>query len=248
MIRQCLAQVPKEGKHRAKARIERGTPDDIFVSKLAGVKLDQAKQNTEEVKNNVTFNQSIERSLLSGGRTNYIQICAPFELYALTRLIKPKHVVEVGVSAGVSTAYLLHGLQKNGQGGVLHSIDLPEIQSRDLSAKQMLRASWALPPGKKSGWAVPKYLKKFWDLRLGRSSEVLPILVKEIHAIHLFVYDTPYEIDEAIVDFALVDKKLRKGSVALADNCLTPISWWARKRNAIIYQRKSSGFRGFRIA
>lgn len=242
------AHLTREENNHVRAKIERGSPDDVFVSKLSNAKLDLVREITKEAKNNLTFRQLIERTLATGGRANYIQICAPFELYALTRLIHPKHVVEVGVSAGVSTAYLLLGLQKNGQGGILHSIDLPEIQSKDLSTKQIRRASWALPPGKKSGWAVPAYLKKFWDLRLGRSSEILPILVNEIDMIDLFVYDTPYEIDEAIGDFTVANKKVRKGSVILADNCQVPISWWARKRRATIYQRKNSGPRGFRIA
>jgi hypothetical protein len=243
MTRDHVALVSKEEKNKPRPRIERGSPDDFFVSKLAKVKLDLAKENTDEAKNDITFKQLIERTLLTGGRTSYIQICAPFELYALTRLIKPKHVVEVGVSAGVSTSYLLLGLQKNGEGGVLHSIDLPEIQTRVIRG-----ASWALPPGKKSGWAVPSHLKKSWDLRLGKSSEILPTLVKEIDAINLFIYDVPYEIDEAIGDFGIVNDKLRKGSVALADNCLVPISWWAKKRRATLHGRKNSGFRGFRVS
>ena len=243
MTRDHLSLVTKEEENRPKPRIERGSPDDVFVSKLANVNLDLARKNTEDARNNFEFNQLIGRTLATGGRTNYIQICAPFELYALTRLIQPKHVVEVGVSAGVSTAYLLLGLQKNGKSGVLHSIDLPVIQTREIKG-----ASWALPLGKKSGWAVPRYLKKSWDLRLGRSSEILPNLVKEIDVIDLFVYDVPYEIDEAISDFTVVNKKLRKGSIVLADNCLVPISWWARKRKAILHKRKNSGFRGFRVA
>jgi hypothetical protein len=139
------------------AKIERGAPDDNFVSKLANVKLELAKEMNGEASRDLAFKQSIQVKLAAGGRSNYVQICAPFELYALTRLVKPKHVVEVGVSAGVSTAYLLFGLLKNDQDGILHSIDLPEVPTKKLSEKSI---SWALPPGKKSGWAVPSYLKK----------------------------------------------------------------------------------------
>jgi hypothetical protein len=227
-----------------KAKIERGAPDRLFVAKLANTRLDLAREMNEEARKDLSFRQAIERKLASGGRSNYVQICAPFELYALTRLLKPKHIVEVGVSAGVSTAYLLYGLRKNAQDGILHSIDLPEIQTKKLSKKSI---SWALPPGKKSGWAVPNHLKKNWDLKLGKSGEVLPDLLEQIDAIDFFLYDTPYTIEEAKSDFEVVNRKLSKGSIALADNCLTPISWWARRRKAAILKRKNSGLRGFRV-
>jgi hypothetical protein len=82
---------------------------------------------------------------------------------------------------------------------------------------------------------------------LGRSSDVLPDLIDQIDAVDIFLYDTPYEIEGAISDFKIVNGKLRRGSVVLADNCQTPISWWARKRRASTYKRKNSGLRGFRI-
>jgi hypothetical protein len=189
----------------------------------------------------------LKKTLASGGWTNYIQICAPFELYALTRLMKPKNIVEVGVSAGVSSAYFLLGLQMNGA-GVLHSIDLPERIEESVSRRNRRWGSWELPKGKEPGWAIPKDLKRDWDLRLGKSAEVLPELVKELRRVDLFLYDVPYEIEEAIEDFRVVDKRLSKKAIALADNCLVPISWWAKRRGrATIYNRKSSGLRGFHV-
>jgi Methyltransferase domain len=230
-----------------KPRIERGAPDSLFVSKLARVTLETAISENGIARNNDSFKRSIELALAKGGRSNYIQICAPFELYALARICKPQHIVEVGVSAGVSSAYLLLGLQLNGQ-GILHSIDLPEIQKGRVSLKEKRWGSWALPPGKESGWAVPHELKKNWDLRLGKSGELLPSLVKEVPWVDLFLYDVPYEIEEAKQEFAIVNQKLRKGSVALADNCLEPITWWANKRGVEVYRRKNSGLRGFRVS
>lgn len=196
----------------------------------------------ELIRQDIVFHRLMERNLARGGRSNYIQICAPFELHALVTILKPKHVIEVGVSAGVSSAYFLHALESNGK-GVLHSIDLPE---KEIENTPRPKISWALPPGKKSGWAVPQSLKKNWDLRLGKSSEILPDLIKDVKSVDLFLYDTPYEIEEAKSDFAIVDQKLRQGSIALADNCTIPISWWARKRQrSKIVTRKNSGLQGF---
>lgn len=233
----------------SKVRIERGSPDDLFVAKLAQVKLEAAKALNQEARDNVFFQNRIKRTLASGGWTNYVQICAPYELYALTRLIRPKHIVEVGVSAGVSSAYFLLALHLNGDGGVLHSIDLPEKMGPNDSAEDKRWGSWELPRGKGSGWAIPRSLKKGWDLRLGMSSDVLPDLARELKRVDLFLYDVPYEIEDAIEDFRVVDRKLsKKKAVALADNCLVPISWWARRRGrATLCNRKNSGLRGFHV-
>jgi len=234
-----------------KVRLERGSPDSIFVSKLSDVKLSVAETMNEQARSDIKFRQLIEQTLAEGGRSNYIQICAPFELYALTRIKKPRHIVEVGVSAGVSSAYFLHALRSNGEEdddvGVLHSIDLPEKQTARESAKMLRRGSWALPPNKETGWAVPRRLKRNWDLRIGRSSDVLPDLIKEIDRVDIFLYDVPYLIEQAKAEFDIVDQKLVSGSIALADNCLVPISYWAKKRGAKLIRRKNSGLRGFRI-
>ena len=231
-----------------KVRLERGAPDNLFVSKLAGVKLALAEQENERAREDVEFRRLIEETLASGGRSSYIQICAPYELYALTRLRKPKHIVEVGVSAGVSSTYFLRALESNG-GGVLHSIDLPERQKEDEPPSKRSWGSWALPLGKEPGWAIPQNLKKDWDLRLGKSSDVLPDLINEIDTVDLFLYDVPYEIEGAIQDFKTVDEKLGRGGIVLADNCLVPISWWAKTRGrARLYTRRNSGLRGFSIS
>jgi len=177
--------------------------------------------------------------------TTFRSAHAPFELYTLTRLKRPKHIVEVGVSAGVSSAYLLRALQSKGV-GILHSIDLPEREADSKSPSVRQRGSWALPHGKFPGWGVPQYLRRNWDLRIGKSGDVFPSLIKEINRVDIFLYDVPYEIDEAIEDFKIVDRKLRDGSVVLADNCLVPITWWAKKRRAKLYNRKGSGL-GFHV-
>jgi predicted O-methyltransferase YrrM len=233
--------------NQVKVKLERGNPDDLFVSDLAGVETKVAQDENKRAMEDQEFRHSIEQTMAEGGRSNYIQICAPFELYALTKIKKPRHIVEVGVAAGVSSAYFLRGLQSLGSEGVLHSIDMPEHESE--SRLTRCKISWALPPGKRSGWAVPRNLRENWDLRLGKSSDVLPDLIREIGRVDLFLYDVPYEIEGAKEDFRIVDQKLRKGSIVLADNCLVPISWWAKRRSAArIYKRKNSGLRGFSVA
>src|SRR5579863_8590358 len=226
-----------------KVRLERGAPDYSFISKLSGADLEKVRRATDPIVQNAEFMRKIGDVLLGGGRSNYIQICAPFELYALTRLRRPKHIVEVGVSAGVSSAFFLKALEENGK-GVLHSIDLPVKETEDGATHR----GWAIPSGKKSGWAIPRALKKNWDLRLGQSADILPELVEGLPSVDLFLYDVPYEIEEAKKDFATVDQKMEKESIALADNCQIPITWWARRRGKRIFTRRDSGLSGFSIS
>jgi Methyltransferase domain len=224
--------------------LERGSPDVAWVSRLAHVSREEAARSISEVSGDLDFAGSLERTLLGGGRANYIQIAAPFELYALVRLCKPVNLVEVGVAAGVSSAYILKAIQANGRGR-LHSIDLPERQGREKPHSRN-QISWALPPGKFSGWAVPTGLKAGWDLRLGRSGELLPGLVRELHDVDFFLYDVPYTVESAISDFTAVNSKVSRG-VVLADNALIPLRWWAKSRNATLALRRGSGLRGFSV-
>jgi hypothetical protein len=231
---------------RRRPTLERGRPDAAWVSRLARSSLARAGRFATQIANDAEFNSALEERLSAGGRSNYVQIAAPFELYSLVRLLRPRQVVEVGVSAGVSSAYLLKGLSDNGGGGTLHSIDLPEKQiGKTFCWKR--QAHWALPAGRSTGWAVPTSLKTNWDLRLGKSGDLLPDLTRELRSVGVFLYDVPYRIEEAKAEFAAVDPRLHRGSVSIADNCLVPIKWWARRRAARVYTRRGSGLRGFSV-
>jgi predicted O-methyltransferase YrrM len=93
-----------------KARIETGTADSFWVSRLARSGIAEVRESILEISQNYDFNSSIEEKLWTGGRSNYVQIADPFELYSLIRLLKPRIILEVGVSAGVSSAYFLKAL------------------------------------------------------------------------------------------------------------------------------------------
>ena len=182
------------------------------------------------------------------GREGYGEIDAPLELHALVRLIQPRHVVEVGVSSGVSSAYLLNALDRNGR-GTLHSVDLPRPARRTSKTGVAARASWSVPVGRSSGWAVPFSLRKRWDLRLGNKADVLPLLVQELPSVDLFVYDVPHEDRAAGREFRTVDPLLPAGGVAIVDHGpgggLCPsLGSWAEARGAVPVGRAGSGLYG----
>jgi Methyltransferase domain len=184
------------------------------------------------------------------GRDSYVEIDAPLELHALVRLIRPTHVVEVGVSSGVSSAYLLNALVKNGR-GTLHSVDLPSLQRRTGPGQKAPRASWSLPPGRGAGWAVPFPLRARWDLRLGDKAAVLPVLAEELPRVDLLLYDVPHEDTATRKEFRSLDHLVPPGSVVIVDHgpgggLCDALDRWAQDRHSRPIRRSGLGLYGMR--
>lgn len=163
----------------------------------------------------IRIERSIHRALERSGRTYYAQFPAPLELYVITRMLRPRHAVESGVSSGLSSAHILMGLERNG-GGQLHSIDLPRYQKAEKRIKGELSSS--IPRGKDSGWAIPTRLKRGWDLRKGRSEDVLPGLLKQLPSVDLYCHDSPWTPEHLAFEFETIRPKLHPGSIVVADN------------------------------
>jgi len=225
-------------------------PDVAWVAQLADESEGGARAAVSEAANERALFRHLDRMHRLGGRSSYIEIDAPLELYALTRLLRPAHVVEVGVSSGVSSAYLLQAMDRNGR-GTLHSVDLPKKEATARSGARSRNASWSIPPGRSSGWAVPFPLRRRWDLRLGDKKEVLPLLREELPSVGLFVYDVPHTEQQAALDFAVVDRRMGVGAVAIADHgpgggLCAPLRRWATARSGRPLRRAGLGLHGFR--
>ena len=210
----------------------------------------RARAAVSEAEEERVLFRHLDRMHRLGGRSSYIEIDAPLELYALVRLLRPTHVVEVGVSSGVSSAYLLRALDRNRK-GTLHSVDLPKKEATPRSGTRSRQPSWSIPPGHSSGWAVPFPLRRRWDLRLGDKKEVLPLLGEELRSIGLFVYDVPHSEEQAALDFAAVDRRMGVGAVAIADHgpgggLCAPLRRWAAARSGRPLRRTGLGLHGFR--
>lgn len=189
----------------------------------------------------------IHRALERTGRTYYAQFPAPLELYVITRMLRPRHTVESGVSSGLSSAHILTALERN-RGGRLHSIDLPQYQKARKRTKGEL--SWSVPLGKDSGWAIPERLKAQWDLRKGRSEDVLPELVKGLPSIDFFCHDSPWTPAHLAFEFETIRPKLHSGSIVVADNTgVNPeaVRTLARGFGTKAWHRGTSSLIGMRI-
>ena len=156
--------------------------------------------------------------------------------------------MEVGVSSGVSSAYLLAALERNGE-GTLHSVARP-AKPRS-KARTRGGTSWSLPPGRSSGWAIPFALRARWDLRLGDKSRVLPLIARELPMIELFVYDVPHDCTESAREFRTLDHLLPRGAVAIVDHgsgggpC-PALHEWATGRGGRLVGRTGLGLFGMR--
>jgi hypothetical protein len=224
-------------------------PDPRWVAGLANVPLSRAEKAVNEAARERTLFRHLEREHRTEGRSHYVEIDAPFELYAIVRLLRPLHVVEVGVSSGVSSAYILKALERNDR-GTLHSIDLPKPEVRRGGSPP--RASWSIPSGRASGWAVPFRLRGRWDLRLGNKRDVIPLLANELARVDLFLYDVPHDDERDWSEFQAVDRRMRRGSVAIADHgpgggLCEALRRWSLLRSATPTGRRGLGLYGARL-
>ena len=225
----------------------RARPDPSWLGAVAGADGAAVREVLGEARELVPLERQIRRSLDRTGRTYYAQFPAPLELFAIVRLIRPRHVVESGVSSGLSSAHLLAGLERNGA-GTLHSIDLPQFQRS--SARRRGELSWSIPPRRDSGWSIPPRLRRRWDLRQGPSEALLPPLLRELPAVDLFCHDSPWTASHLAFELAAIRPKLRSGSVVLADNTdHNPAAFGALARSLGAHPRRRgrSSLAGFRV-
>lgn len=193
----------------------RATPNIAWLSTLTGANRRRLSGALEELEDLLPMEEEIRHRHLAAGRPSYAQIRAPFELYALVRLLEPEHVVETGVSSGVSSAHLLAGLKRNRRGR-LHSIDLPTRQQG--ASLRPDESPVSLPPGLETGWAVPDALRTRWDLRIGPAQKLLPPLADELPRIGLFLHDDLHTPEHLRFELRTVFPHLAPSAVVLADN------------------------------
>lgn len=160
------------------------------------------KNYLNDLQTDNNFYNHIENTLNKIGTYQHL-FTLPKILYVIVRSLKPKVVIETGVAAGVSSAYILKGLEDNNL-GMLYSIDypLPHI----------------LPKGFEIGCAIPRNLRHRWKLIIGKSKEVLPNLLEELKEIDIFFHDSEHSYENMIFEFKLAWKYLRKGGLLLSDD------------------------------
>jgi hypothetical protein len=149
---------------------------------------------------------------------------SPEFLYVIVRVLKPEIVIETGVAAGISSAFILQALEDNDK-GKLYSIDLPNYTSPNEYT--------FIPDGRQPGYAVPAYLFDRWQLRLGTSKDLLPDLLAEVGKVDIFLHDSDHSYENMLFEFVTAWGYLSGNGLLLSHD----ISWnaafkhFAREKN-----------------
>jgi len=190
----------------------RSRPEISWISRVTGFSEEEVERAVYGITAEKRTIEELSENIRRTGRSYYAQFPAPIELYSLVRLVRPKSLVESGVASGVSSAFLLMGSKAN-RVGILHSIDFPVARNRTGRNE-----SWAIPSGMSSGWAIPNKLKRKWDLRQGRSEDLLEPLLKEIGTLDFYCHDSPVDQKHFAFEMKAIRNHLRPGSLVVSDN------------------------------
>lgn len=120
------------------------------------------------------------------------------------------------MAQGISSYFFLKALDLNGTGKLI-SIDYPNRDPEGYRYEGKVDHVYVpreLPPG----WLVPDSLRVRWDLRLGKSSEVLPTLDMEIQ---LFQHDSEHSYQNMMFEYEWALQHVEKGGVISSDD----INW-----------------------
>ncbi len=141
-------------------------------------------------------------------------------LYYLTRLARPRIVVETGVFDGFSSAFILKALHDN-RHGELCSIDLPATSPQRASTDKMVFDT--LPHGCAPGWVIPTELRERWTLRTGTSDEHLGPWLGELGPIDLFFHDSLHTLANMTREFETAWPAISVGGFLVSDDI-----FWSR--------------------
>jgi hypothetical protein len=163
---------------------------------------------------------AIERSVadVDGWKTKTFESLFDFRLYrillyALVRARKPSLMIETGVLHGMTSAFILRAIERNGHGRLI-SIDLPSTAEEGPSNKDGYFAT--LPQGKGPGWIVPEALSRNWELRLESSTVALPNL--EVPDLDIFLHDSEHIFETMWFELDWAWERLRPGGILICDN------------------------------
>jgi predicted O-methyltransferase YrrM len=149
-------------------------------------------------------------------------------LYWLVRQVKPRRIVQTGVCNGLSAAFMMLALAKNGPEGTLSVIDLPRIfDPNDPSWVVKGKVYEAvIPEGRSSGWLVPDAYRDRFEVLTGDARELLPQLADKLDTIDFFYHDSNHSYDHMAFEFREARRKLGTGGLVVADDIAWNAALW----------------------
>lgn len=156
------------------------------LAKALGISAKEVEHLYRDIDSAMDFYMHITSKL---GNNYFAEMGDARPLYVATRLLQPQIVVETGVSAGMSSVFILKALDDEGK-GALYSIDLP-WEEYYASSPEIQRKAMPLH-AEQVGFAIPQNLRERWVVRLGGSSEILPVLLRELGKVNIFLHDSEH--------------------------------------------------------
>ena len=149
-------------------------------------------------------------------------------LYWLVRQAKPRTIVQTGVCNGLSAAFMMLALAKNGPEGTLRVIDLPPVFDPDDPAWTVAGTVYGvvIPEGKTTGWLVPDAYRDRFEVWNGDAKDLLPTMVDKVDSIDFFFHDSDHTYDHMMFEFHEVKRKLTKGGLLVSDDVSWNASVW----------------------
>jgi len=152
-----------------------------FVSRLLNIDVTTLKKNLPSKVAMRNLSYAFKKSIYPRSEEMPLSFEEAMACYLTVRLMKPKIVVETGVSAGRSSAFILQALEDNNY-GYLYSID----------------------PDPNAGFAIPDVLKKRWFFIPKKSSEALPSLLERLNKVDMFLHDSLHTYENMMYEFETV--------------------------------------------
>lgn len=163
-------------------------------------------------------------------------------LYCFMRAVKPSIVIETGTANGASTYAILQALTKNGNRGMLYSIDLPQEQFGATNRPDDLTQRRA----KETGWLAREGASDLsrWQLHLGNSHELLPKLAQSLGAIDVFIHDSEHTYETMMFEFETAWPCLKPNGYLLSDdlNCSNAFQDFCRSHSLPMLQLGRFGY------
>ena len=188
--------------------------------------------HAEQVFERRSFVEQYMSKLASKYRAHYVPGWVNLDdalfLYWLVRQIKPRTIVQTGVCNGLSAAFMMLGLVKNGPEGSLHVIDLPPVFNPDDPAWTVEGKVYGvvIPEGKSSGWLVPDAYRDRFEVWSGNAKDLLPKMVDKVESIDFFYHDSDHTYNHMMFEFHQAKRKLSKGGLVVGDDVSWNASVW----------------------
>jgi Methyltransferase domain len=184
---------------------------------LAALGIDLADASVGYVKWQPLFDSMFSRVNAAPGQQGGISPEDGRLLYGIVRALRPEYVIETGVAAGVSNAFLNAALIENGS-GQLFSIELPP-ECRGRLQHDGVVFAW---PELGVAWAVPQEIRREIGRRneiiLGDVRQVLPMLLQRLPRVDVFFHDDLHTPEHMKWEYDLVWPHLTPGAVLISDD------------------------------